>query len=145
VILYGLYRRPIFLASKLDECQCGVMGPHWLVRKTYWIHIFFVPVILVWVSHGMICGNCGTWTKLSYLQVRRAMKSGQLPMERARPKFEEQRPQWADAWGRLPTAGATFDKLAVNPKPGLWNTYIKVWVAAVPTLVVLLIVSRFIP
>jgi hypothetical protein len=136
VVIWGWTRIPTFLASKLDECgTCGVIGHHHLVRKASWFTLFWAPVLLLWVSHGLWCNNCGAWTKLSYRQVRGAMKSGTMPLDRARPKFAERRPGMADSWGRMPSVAAYFDPVHVNPKRGASDVYLKVWLVAVVVLV----------
>jgi hypothetical protein len=141
VIIFGSYRGVTELAMKNDECaNCGAIGVHHIVRKSYWIHVFWVPVLLVWVRHGMICAGCGEWTGLSFMTVRNAMKTGGLPLERARPNFAANRHQMADELGRLPNAAQVFDKLTINPRRGGFDLYLKVWLVAAALVLLLLIV-----
>ena len=140
MIIWGWLKTPTFLASKIEECStCGVIGMHHLVRKSSWFTIFWAPVLLLWVSHGLWCNNCETWTALSYRQVRGAMKSGTLPLERARPRFAERRADMADSWGRMPSPATYFDPVHVNPKRGPSDAYLKIWIVAVAALVALVV------
>jgi hypothetical protein len=135
-------RQPTFLASRLEECSnCGEIGNHWLVRKTTWFTLFWVPVLLVWVSHGQVCGNCATWTGIPYTQIRAAMKTGTLHIEKKRPNFAARRTEMVDNWGRLPSEQSMFDPLHVNPKRGLSDLYLKVWIIAVVAIVALVVLS----
>lgn len=87
--LIGWMMRAIILGAKFDECRrCGVAGPHLLLRKTHWFTVFRIPLVLLWVTHGMLCPNCGDFEGISFLAMRRAMRNGRLPLGRARPAFE---------------------------------------------------------
>jgi hypothetical protein len=88
MIIYGWLGRPTVLAQKQDLCAtCGVLGPHAIVRVSRWATLFWVPFLPIWVSHKLVCGNCGAQTKLGWRQVRRALSSGKLPLPH-RPAFD---------------------------------------------------------
>jgi hypothetical protein len=136
VVIFGLETGLTILGHKREECaKCGAIGTHAVVRKSYWIHLFWAPLLLVWVRHGMIYEACGEWTGLSWRQVRRAMKTGVLPLERARPAFAAARPTLADDFGRLPNVAQYFDPFEVNPKRGFWDTYLKLWLGVVIVII----------
>jgi hypothetical protein len=81
--------RAIILGAKSEECRrCGHVGPHLLVRKTHWFTVFRIPVVLLWVSHGILCPACGDNEGLSFMRVRAAMKQRFLPLDRRRPHFD---------------------------------------------------------
>jgi len=89
VIIVGWMRRATILGAKFDECtNCGVAGPHLLIRKTSWFTLFWVPLMLLWASHGVLCPECGALENVSMLAMRRALKSKLLPLGRQRPRFE---------------------------------------------------------
>jgi hypothetical protein len=136
MILYGLLTSPIILGAKQDLCAtCNVAGPHVILRRIRWVEIFFFPVMPIWVSHRLVCSNCGAETKLGFGQVRQALSSGKLPLPH-RAKFDE----YADAlWNdnqRRPKE-VEFDPVERNPKRSGWNVYLKLW----PVLVVVLIAA----
>jgi len=136
MIIYGLLTSPIILGAKQDLCAtCNVAGPHVILRRVRWAEIFFVPVLPVWISHRLVCTNCGAETKLGFRQVSQALGSGKLPLPH-RAKFDE----YADAlWNdnqRRPSE-AEFDPVERNPKRSGWNVYLKLW----PVLVVVLIAA----
>jgi hypothetical protein len=82
-------KRVIILGLKRDECQaCHMAGPQLIVRKATWLTVVRIPVVLLWLSHGLLCPVCGDYTSLGFLQVRRALKSGRLPLDRQRPVYE---------------------------------------------------------
>jgi hypothetical protein len=90
MILIGLLRKAILLGLKFDECpKCHEPGAHMLARMTYWFTIFRVPIVLLWIRHGVLCPNCGTWEWVSFLRMRRALQTGLLPLKRERPGFRE--------------------------------------------------------
>jgi hypothetical protein len=142
VVIFGWFRQPTFLASRTEECStCGEIGNHWLIRKTNWFTLFWIPVLPLWISHGQVCGNCATWTKMSYLQVRAAMKTGTLHIEKPRPNFAAGRADMADGWGRLPSEQSHFDPLHVNPKRGPSDLYLKGWIVVAVVIVALFVVN----
>jgi hypothetical protein len=123
-MIVGWHRFASILGFKTDECtNCGFIGPHALVRKTWWFELFFIPVLLFRFQHGMACTQCGAWTGIPFLELRRGLKSGKLPLARQRPKFEQLPP---DEWGVRPDP-ATLDVVTRNPSPGLMNLYTRVW------------------
>jgi hypothetical protein len=88
LILIGWMRRPTLLGAKFDECSaCGVPGPHLVLRTTYWFTFFRIPVLLLWMKHGLLCPECGAIEPLGFLQVRRAFQAGRLPLSRPRRGF----------------------------------------------------------
>lgn len=89
MLLIGWMMRAIILGAKFDECRaCGVAGPHLILRKTHWFTVFRMPVVLLWISHGLLCPECGDYEGLGFLQVRKAVKSGRLPLGRKREGYE---------------------------------------------------------
>lgn len=90
MIRIGWMMHAVILGVKVDECaRCHHVGPHLLLRKTHWFTVFGVPVVLLWIQHGMLCAECGEYTGLAYGTVRRGMKAGRLPLDRERPAFEQ--------------------------------------------------------
>ena len=86
----GWMMHGIFLGAKLDECQrCHEVGPHLLVRKTHWFSIWGIPVVLLWLSHGLFCPTCGDCAPLSFRATWRALRTGRLRLERDRPQLRE--------------------------------------------------------
>jgi hypothetical protein len=82
-------KRVVILGVKHDECQaCHRDGPHLIVRKATWLTIVWIPVVLLRLSHGLLCPVCGEDTSLGFLQVRQALKTGRLPLDRQRPRYE---------------------------------------------------------
>jgi hypothetical protein len=142
VVIFGWLRQPTFLASRLEECStCRVIGNHWLVRKTTWFTLFWIPVLLLWVSHGQMCGTCGMWTGMPYRQIRAAMKTGTLHIEKNRPTFAAQRADMADGWGRLPSEQSQFNPLHVNPNRGPLDFYLKAWIVVAVAIVALFVLN----
>lgn len=125
MVLGGWRRFAIILGTKMDECaSCGVVGEHALVRITWWLHVFWVPIILLRFKHAMVCESCGAQTGIPVLQMLRGVRNRSLPLGRPRPKFEAMPP---DAAGFKPTEAQFFDPVTPNPKrtPGAW--YFLVW------------------
>lgn len=86
--MIGWMMRGIVLGGKLDEClQCHQVGPHVLVRKTHWFTILGFPVLFLWMSHGLLCPDCGDLQPISLLRARRAMKDGFLRLPRSRASY----------------------------------------------------------
>jgi hypothetical protein len=54
----------------------------------HWFTLFWIPVLPLWVRHGVICPECGALESVSMLAMRRALRSGRLPLGRNRPGFE---------------------------------------------------------
>jgi len=108
VIIFGLMRRFTILGIKLDACtSCGRECDHVVGRKTRWGHIFWAPVLFLGWEHGMLCSSCGAWTGIPWRQVRAAMKSGELRLDRPH--------------------GFLHDRFMVNPKRGAFDLYTKAW------------------
>jgi hypothetical protein len=121
----GWRRFAIILGTKIDECaSCGVIGDHILIRNTWWLHIFWAPIILLRFKHSMICGSCGAETGIPFLQMLRGVRNRSLPLNRQRPKFEAMPP---DASGFKPTAAQYFDPVTPNPKRSLGAWYFLIW------------------
>jgi hypothetical protein len=141
VVIFGWLKRVTFLGSKLDQCQnCGVVGDHYLVRNTYWGHVFWVPLLLIGFRHGMACGNCGAWTGISMFAMRKGMRDRVLPLARVRPALGEMQQAILDETYRRPTEAELFDRVGVNPKRGLFDLYFKLWPLLVLALVVAIVV-----
>ena len=138
LVIFGWLRQFTVLGVKLDECPtCGQVCEHVVGRKTNWGHVFWIPVLFLGFSHGMICSNCGAWSPLPWQAVRAAMKSGVLPIDRHRPNTSAALAAEGaqDGTSPIPSLGL-FDRLLVNPKRGPWDMYLKAW----PVLVALLMV-----
>ena len=147
MIIFGWSRQPTILGSKVDHCAaCGVTGPHLLVRKTWWATLFWIPVLFLRFEHGMACVACGAWTGIGFRTMRRAMKTGLLPLPgRARPNTLEIREQVAEETGHRPTETELYDAVQVNPKRGAWDLALKVWPVAVVALVAALAIGAALP
>jgi hypothetical protein len=139
VIIYGLLRKGIILATKNDLCAtCSTMGPHAIVRLLSWIEIFFIPIVPVWASHQLVCGRCGATRKLKRGQVNEALKTGKLPLEH-RETFREYA-NWAfEETGRSPQE-SELDPIEINPSRGPWDRYLKLWLLIVPAAFVGLLI-----
>jgi hypothetical protein len=125
------------LGIKIDEClKCGTIGQHYLVRRSYWISIFFCPVILLRLKHGMICSTCAEWTGIPMLQMIRGTTSGRLPLNRPRPRFATAEP---DQFGMRPTVADVMDPIKLNTTPRPSAVYVRVWPALAALVVVALI------
>ncbi len=137
--IFGWLRRFTTLGVKLDECaNCGQVCEHVVGRKTNWGHVFWIPVLFLGFSHGLICTTCGSWSPLSWQGVREAMKTGVLHLDRPRPNAPGMLAAAAAESGQPPLQpAAAFDRLVVNPKRGAWDMYLKAW----PVLVALLLVA----
>ena len=136
MIIYGLLTSPIVLGAKQDLCAtCNVAGPHVIMRRVRWAEVFFIPVLPIWINHRLVCANCGAETKLGFLQVRQALRSGKLPLPH-RANFDEYAGAlWNDNQRR--PAEAEFDAVEKSPKRSGWNLYLM----AYPVLVVALIAA----
>jgi len=138
VIIYGWLGRPTVLAQKQDLCAtCGVMGPHAIVRSTRWATLFWVPFLPIWVSHKLVCGNCGAQTKLGWRQVRRGLSSGKLPLPH-RPGFDAHAQKTYDETYRRPLE-TELEPIVRNPKRDPWDTYLKAWPIVVIALIAVLV------
>ena len=147
MVIYGWTRQPTILGSKVDQCtQCGLTGPHYLIRKTWWVTIFFVPLLFLRFQHGMACANCGLWTGIPWRQVRRGMKDRRLPLAgRKRPDALDVRERVADETGHRPSEAELYDTVEVNPKRGFWDLAVKVWPVAVVALVAVIAIGAAMP
>jgi hypothetical protein len=126
----GWMMRGILLGAKVDECpRCDVVGPHLLVRKSYWYTVFSLPLVLLWLKHGLLCPNCEHWTPLSYPATRAALRSERLRLQRERPNLlaalrggEDAAPEDWEALGVHPGAStdavqASYRRLAKQVHP----------------------------
>jgi hypothetical protein len=147
VIIFGWNRQPTILGSKVDQCAtCGVTGPHLLVRKTWWVTVFWVPVLLLRFQHGMACAACGAWTGIGFRTMRRAMRTGRLALPgRKRPDALEVRAQITEETGHRPSETELYDTVTVNPRRGAWDLALKLWPLAVVALVVVVVVGAVLP
>jgi hypothetical protein len=144
VIIYGWVRRGIVLASKADFCAtCGTVTDHVIVRIATIGTVFWVPIFPVWLSHALICEQCGTRRKLGWRQVRAAMSSGLLPMP-PRPEWPAYARRVFEDTSRTPRE-SELDRIEKNPKRGPWDLYLKAWFIVVPAVVGGLIVASLIP
>jgi hypothetical protein len=139
VIIYGLVRKAILLASKNDLCvTCSTMGPHAIVRLVSWIEIFFIPVVPVWASHQLVCGRCHATRKLSRGQVRDGLKTGKMPLG-PRPEYKEYSRQAFEDTGRSPQE-SELDPVEINRSRGGWDLYLRAWLLIVPSVIVGLVI-----
>lgn len=135
MIIFGWRMWSHVLGTKIDEClKCGTIGRHILVRRSYWVSLFFCPVILLRLKHGMICSTCNEWTGIPMLEMIRGTTSGRLPLNRPRPRFATAEP---DQFGMRPTVADVMDPITRNPTPRLSALYVRFW----PLLAVLVIVA----
>ena len=80
MVIFGWLRPFTILGLKVDECaNCGQVCNHYVGRRVTWGHVFWVPVLFLGFSHGMMCSICGAWTSLSRATVRNAVKTGSFP------------------------------------------------------------------
>jgi hypothetical protein len=143
VIIYGLIRRAIVLATKKDLCTtCMMMGPHGIVRLVSWIEIFFIPIVPVWYSHQLVCLRCNATRKLGRREVAAALKSGRLPLP-PRAEFRDYARQAFENEGRSPQE-SELDPIEVNSRRGPWDRYLKLWMLVVPSAFVALVVVSLI-
>src|SRR5437868_15307945 len=92
----------------------------------------------IWLSHKLVCGNCGAQTKLGWLQVRRAMSSGKLPLPH-RAGFDALAQKAYDETYRRPVE-SELDSIVRNPKRDAWNTYLTAWPLIIVALIVVIVV-----
>ena len=136
MIIYGWLGRPTLLGTKNDLCAtCGVAGPHMIVRVVRWATLFWAPFLPIWISHKLVCGNCGAETKLGWRQTRAGLKSGKLPLPH-RAGFDAYATKVLDETNRRP-AESEFDPITKNPKRDAWDLWLKAW----PIVVALLIAA----
>ena len=138
MIFWGWMRRPTLLGSKMDQCpHCGHVGPHFLLRSSYWVHLFWVPIILFRVRHGVACANCGEKVDIRFLQMRRAFRSGALSLpNRVRRDWPAiQAEIWSES-GKRPSESEFFDPITANPHRGFFDLYLKAWPILVTALLV---------
>lgn len=147
MIIFGWSRQPTILGSKVDHCAaCAVTGPHLLVRRTWWATIFWVPVLLLRFEHGMACAACGAWTGIGFRTMRRAMKTGLLPLPgRARPNSLDVRERIAEETGHRPSETELYDTVQVNPRRGAWDLALKLWPVAVIAVIAVLAIGAALP
>ena len=133
LVIFGWMRRFTLLGIKLDACtNCGNVCEHAVGRKTNWGHVFWIPVLFLGWEHGMFCAICQTWTGIGWRQVRAAMKTGVLHLDRPRPVEPTMLAAGAPGVGEPPLPPAlVFDQLVVNRKRGAWDFYTKAWPAIV--------------
>ncbi len=136
MVLIGLLRRRVLLGAKLDDCpSCGQIGQHLILRQTRWLSLFWIPVLLLWVSHVLVCSGCGATSKLSWRQAWQASRTRRLPLDRPRSHFAAMRLE--DPYS-IPADPATlFDPVQPQPGRSWFNLYTKAW----PVLLVLVVAS----
>jgi hypothetical protein len=132
---------PIVLAFKVDECErCGFVGTHALLRKTHWFTLFWVPVLPIWVSHGLACPICGLYSKVGYREVRQALQTNNLSLNRPRPTLTA---QLVEEGATSSYVAQVADNVVPNADRGLVDKYLKFWaVGAAILLVVVLVLPR---
>lgn len=144
VVRLGYCLRSILLGTKIEDCDaCHTIGPHLLIRRTWWFTVFGLPVALIRLNHALLCTNCQALTPVPFLVMRRALKAKSFPIAKSRPDFDDL--PAADAHGiSKPRAHEVFDPVIPNPHRGPWNTYILIWpvVAAVLLMFVIGTVGR---
>jgi hypothetical protein len=144
VILYGWVRRGILLATKMDFCTgCGAVTTHGIFRIATIVTIFFVPILPIWVSHALICSQCGTRRKLGWRQVRAALSSGRLPLP-PRPEWPAYARHTFEETNRTPRE-TELDPIEKNQTRGPWDLYLRAWVTVVPAVVAGLVIASMIP
>lgn len=147
MVIFGWSRQPTILGSKVDQCaSCGVTGTHFLIRKTWWATLFWIPVLFLRFEHGMACEACGTWTGIGFLTMRRAMQTRSLPLPgRIRRGTLEIRDQVAEETGHRPSEAELYDTVQVNPKRGFWDLMLKLWPVALVGIVAILAIGSALP
>jgi hypothetical protein len=144
MIIFGWVRRGIVLATKRDYCvTCAMVTTHRLVRIVTFATLFWLPVAPVWVSHVLVCDQCGARRKLGWRQVRAALRTGTLPLP-PRPEWQAWARRVFEETNRTPRE-AELDPIEKNPRPGPWDTYLRAWLIVVPAVIVGLIVASLIP
>jgi hypothetical protein len=144
LIFYGWVRRPILIGTKRDFCAtCGDVKMHGIIRVATIATLFWIPIIPLWISHSLICEECGTRRKLGWRQVRAAMSSGVLPMP-PRPDWPAYARRVFEETNRTPRE-SELDRIEKNAKRGPWDLYLKAWIVAVPSVIAGLIISSLIP
>jgi hypothetical protein len=143
MIIYGLIRKGIVLATKNDLCvTCSTMGSHAILRLVSWIDVFFIPLVPVWSTHRLVCERCGATRKLSRRDVSDAMRSGRLPLP-PRAEFRDYARRAFEETGRSPQE-TEFDPIEINPARGPWDRYLKLWLLVVPSAFVALVIVSMI-
>lgn len=138
MVIYGWMGRPTLLGTKNDLCAtCHVAGPHAIVRIVRWATVFWAPIVPIWVSHKLVCGNCGAQTKLGWRQARAGLRSGSLPLPH-RPEFDAYAQKLYDETYRRP-AESEFDAVTKNPGRDAWDVYLKAWPIVVGVLIAALV------
>jgi hypothetical protein len=147
LVIYGWTIQPTILGSKVDHCAtCGVTGEHFLICKTWWAEIFWIPFLLVRFQHGMACGACGAWTGIGFRTMRQGLKSGELALAgRARPNTLDLRDRIWDETGRRPSEKELYDRVTINPRRGPWDLWLKVWPILVLAIVAVTVVAAMLP
>jgi hypothetical protein len=128
VIVYGWRRTFTVLGLEIEECgQCGLTCQHVIGRKVHWGTLFWLPILFLGFAHGMICTSCGHWTGIPFLRVRDAMRTGALPLDQLRPHAQEVLAASAEEGQPPLNANHVYDTMAVNPKRGAWDLYLKAY------------------
>lgn len=142
MIIISWMTRFTVLGVKIDLCaRCGRACEHVVGRKTRWAGIFWLPLLFLGFEHGMICATCGFWTGIPWRQVRGATKSGFLPLPRSRPGALELLAAAAPENEPPLSSQAVFDRMAINPKKGPWDLYLKAWPLLVAGIIALGVIT----
>jgi hypothetical protein len=66
MIIFGWKPTVKELAALFTRCRsCGMQGWQRIYRTMTWFTLFFLPVLPLMVSRAVICGTCGTRTRLT--------------------------------------------------------------------------------
>lgn len=139
-MIIGWLRRRVPFATKLEDCgSCSRIAPHVMVRQTTWFTFFWVPVVLLWFRHGLICGNCGAFTGVSWRRFRHALRSGSLHLDRQRPRYAALRLE--DPYTYPSDPARYFDPIQRRQGRSLFDLYTRAWPILAALLVVLVVVN----
>jgi hypothetical protein len=128
VVIVGWLRTFTVLGMKIEECRnCGATCDHVVGRKVNWGTLFWIPLLFLGFTHGMLCTGCGHWTGIPFLKVREAMRSGQLALPRERPAAQQLLAASVEEGQPPLNATAVYDTMLVNPRRGAMDIYLKAY------------------
>ncbi len=128
MVIISWMTRFTVLGVKVDQCQkCGQVCRHVVGRRTRWAGVFWLPLLFLGFSHGMLCSTCGSWTGIPWRQDRAATRTGLLPLSRVRPDAAAVLAAGAAEHEPPLSSAVVFDRMAVSPEKGPWDLYLKAW------------------
>jgi hypothetical protein len=143
VLIYGWLRTFTVLGLKIEECSaCGETCQHVIGRKVNWGTVFWIPILFLGFSHGMFCTACQHWTGIPFLKVRDAMKTGSLPLSQLRPHAQEVLAASAEEGQPPLNATMVYDRMAVNPKRGKMDLYLKLYPVLIGGIIAVAVIAN---